>query len=159
MRSFARIAAGLLAAAVPLVVSGAPAAHADTLLNQTCTGTVSFTFTPFLSAVYNAPYERAYNATCDSLVVIAGPGVQLQSAPHAGVVVGQGSGTCATLVLTGDYRNGVGLLIGGSVVVAGSAFPLTGDLAFAEVDVMTPQGIPCLSETGASGVSFNDTVL
>lgn len=142
-------------------MSGAPAAHANTLLNQTCTGSVNIQFTPFLSTVYNGPYDRGYFFNCTDVILTSPTGVQLVPSAHSNRIFGFASGTCAAAVLSGsgDFQNGVGILIGGSVIVAASATPLSPNLAYAEVDVMNPNGVPCLSETAANDLlAANDTV-
>ena len=160
MRSLARIAAGLVVAAVPIALSGSSSAHAATRVDSLCTGSMTMTFNPFLTTVYNGPYGRTYGGTCDAVDLLNPPGVQVvPNIPYGSSLTGNASGTCAAAVLTGDFRGGVGVLIGGSVVVAGSAIPLTGDVAFTEVAVLVPTEIPCLSETSATGPSIDNTVL
>ena len=179
---FARIAAGLVVAAVPVVLSGASVAHADTLLNQTCVGSVNIQFGvgPLPGTGYGTTvlgpgpidsltYDRGYFVNCQDAVLTDPPlGVQLPTEAHSGRVFGNVFGGCVAALLNGggDFRNGEGILIGGSVIVAGSTLLETGDVAFAEVDAMVPQdrfgalGIPCLTETaGADLLAVNDTVL
>jgi hypothetical protein len=163
MRSLVRTIVGLLLAVAPITFSAASVAHADTRLNETCViQSTNIAFTGVLTTIYNGPYTRASTATCTDIVVTSPtPGVQVPSRTTAGTAAGHASGSCAAAVLNGggDWRNGAGVLIGGSVIVAGSAFPLTGDIAFTEVDALVPSGIPCLTETSASGLGVNDTVL
>lgn len=166
MKRLARVAVGLAMAATPLALSGAPAVHADTLLDQVCTTNVTLIFDapPILTFVYDGVYTRDFAHTCTNVVLTnPNPGVQVQPGPTgAGQAMGTASGGCVAALLTGggDFRNGAGVLIGGTVLVAGSAFPLTNDIAFAEVDLLVNQdGIPCLTEHTASGPGVNDTVL
>ena len=163
VRSVARATVGLVLAVAPVVLSGAPAVHANTQVNETCIiSGETMTFFPILSTVYNGPYARNWtNSTCTDVVVTTNPlGVQLPMFSGPGSSGGSASGTCLVAVLSGgDWRNGAGVLIGGSVDVDASAFPLTSDIAFTQVDVMVPSGIPCLTEHSATGDGVNDTIL
>jgi len=168
MRSLARITTGVMLAAGLVTISSVPS-HAQVRVNQTCTIAINFTLSNPLTLVASGTYTRGYFANCTNVNVSSTPVVGLSAEAHSGSITGSVNGTCAVALLggnpllggNGDWRNGAGLLIGGSVIVAGSATPLTTDVLYTEVDVMLPDaGLPCLGETHATGVQgVNDTVL